>query len=79
MAWRDIEIDQLLIADLLTRESDLVDHQPPSQGWEPRDQDVTAGMDAGGHPCQTQAGFRASSIGDEAVGAGPLGAFRVEG
>ena len=55
MAWRNIEIDQLLIADLLTRGADVADHQPPSQGWEPTDQEVTAGTDAGGHPRQPEA------------------------
>ena len=55
MAWRNFEIDQLLIADLLTRGADVADHPPPTQGWEPRDQEVTAGTDAGGHPCQPEA------------------------
>jgi len=55
MAWRNIEIDQLLIADLLRRGSDVADHEPPPQGWESRDEGMVAGTDAGDHPCQPQA------------------------
>ncbi len=54
MAWRNLDIDQLIIAELLTRAHDARHDHPLSPDSGLSEQRVATGTKANGHPRQTQ-------------------------